>query len=137
MIHGMDGFHCSCMNDAVQGGSELIIHENGVVIMWQTHLWPWRMATHGAVWYLGNHRWLLLGRNYDATWWFIAWGVACPVHRCDFLVTWYCRIHVTSIMVSNSCYINLYIIKYNVMYICGLTHHTLTWLNLVNLMPKM
>ena len=32
-------------------------------------------------------------------------------------------------MVSDDNYINLYMVKYNVMYICELTHYTLTWLN--------
>ena len=41
-------------------------------------------------------------------------------------------------MVSDhSNYINLCMIEYNVIYLCGFTHYTLTWLNLMNLMPKM
>ena len=39
-------------------------------------------------------------------------------------------------MVSDNNYINLYMIEYNVIYLCELAHYTLTWLNLVNLMPK-
>ncbi len=38
------------------------------------------------------------------------------------------KIHMICKMVSDNNYINLYMVQYNVMYICRLTHHTLTWL---------
>jgi hypothetical protein len=33
---------------------------------------------------------------------------------------------ILSYMVSDSSYINLYMVEYNVIYLCELTHHTLT-----------
>ena len=44
----------------------------------------------------------------------------------DIVIILVVSIIMLSYMVSDSSYIKLYMVEYNVIYLCGLTHHTLT-----------
>jgi hypothetical protein len=44
----------------------------------------------------------------------------------DIAIILVVSIIILSYMVSDSSYINLYMVEYNVIYLCELTHHTLT-----------
>jgi hypothetical protein len=44
----------------------------------------------------------------------------------DIAIILVVSIIMLSYMVSDSSYINLYMVEYNVIYLCELTHHTLT-----------
>ena len=44
----------------------------------------------------------------------------------DIAIILVVSIIMLSYMVSDSSYINLYMVEYNIIYLCGLTHYTLT-----------